>query len=175
VYQPDGDIAIAVINATDPRARQRFTMAHEIAHHIFDKTETFVDDLRTGKNLKEIRANCFAGEFLLPEAAIVNWKPKKPWAESPEDVAELAVHYGTSFEATLYRLKSAEYLTADQVNPLSDRLPELPREIRQKITERDDEVMILPTAFLEMAECAFQKKLISRGKYEELIRGVVEK
>jgi len=174
VYRKDGDIAIAVINNSDTKARQRFTLAHEIAHNIFDREETILDDLSTG-GLREVRANCFAGEFLLPQAAIANWRPKRPWTESPQDIAELALHYGVSYEAALYRLKSADRLSKVDVANLKDRYYEIDDDARARISQRNEEIVVLPQEFLDVAEAAYEKRAISRGKYEELKRGIVEK
>jgi len=175
LYRAEDDVAVAVINSTDPKARQRFTLAHEIAHDTFDREETIVDDLMDRESLKEIRANCFAGEFLLPQAAIAQWKPKVQWADSPTDIAELAIYYGTSFEATLYRLVSAQCLNVDAVNSLKERRQELSREIRTRISEREEEETILPPEFVALAKEALAKHIISRRKYDELVRGFVEK
>lgn len=176
LYRADAGVGVAVINNSDTKARQRFTLAHEIAHDIFDREETIIDDLSSiDGNHKEKRANCFAGEFLLPEAAITKWRPKQRWAESPQDVAALGLHYGTSFEATLWRLKSADCLTNDDVQTLKPRYNELPSDLRGRISERDEELIVLPRSFLDLVDCAFERGVISGGKREELKRGLVEK
>lgn len=174
IYRKDGDVAIAVINTTDTLARQRFTLAHEIAHNIFDREQTILDDFSSG-NLVEIRANCFAGELLLPQVAIAGWRPKFIWKDSPQDIADLALHYGVSYEAALYRLKSADLLNDDDVASLKERYHEIPSEARSQIAQRGDESTVLPQEFLEIVEAAYQQHVISKGKYEELKHGFVSK
>lgn len=170
-------VSLAVINSTDVIGRRRFTLAHEIAHSIFDKHEAIVDTLFDSreKDHREIRANCFAGELLLPIEAIRQWRPRAPWASSPNDIAELALHYGTSYEAALYRLKSAGLLSDGDIHELINRRAELTQETRAKLSERGEEEIVLPTRFLELAERAYSQGKISRGKYEELISGDIAK
>jgi Zn-dependent peptidase ImmA (M78 family) len=176
LYHSDAGVSIAIINNTDTKARQRFTLAHEIAHWIFDREETIIDDLSsTGDDLKEKRANCFASEFLLPRAAIAAWRPRRPWTDSPQDVAELALFYGTSFEATLWRLKNADCLSNDDVQALKLRYGELDGELRSRISERDEETIVLPQSFVDLVDRAFENGFISKGKRDELKRGAVEK
>jgi Zn-dependent peptidase ImmA (M78 family) len=174
LYRKDIDLALIVVNDSDTMARQRFTIAHEVAHTIFDRHETIIDELNgipAGNSLKEIRANCFAGEFLMPRAAIDVWRPKRAWKDSPEDVAELAITFGTSFEAALYRLKSADILNDEDLAQLKRRYSDLDWPTRAKFAERGDESVVLPSRFLSLAEAALRKGIISRGKFEELMRG----
>lgn len=95
-YSPfDGDISgiihikdgvpIIGVNSLHPPNRQRFTVAHECGHLVFDRElithEVHVDKkfavLRrddisaTGKEKKEIRANQFAAELIMPHAFLL--------------------------------------------------------------------------------------------------------
>src|SRR6266540_3390239 len=77
-YQKDGEKVVGV-NANEGHLRQRFTIAHEFGHIYLDPR----DDLNVDKNfalkyrnglsskgtdLKEVEANYFAAELLMPES-----------------------------------------------------------------------------------------------------------
>lgn len=63
---------VVVVNRNDSTAHQRFTIAHEIAHYLFDfdeeKEPVYYDSYipQDSKSLKELRANKFAAELLMP-------------------------------------------------------------------------------------------------------------
>ena len=51
---------------------ERFTATHEVGHAIFDSTEQVVVSFtKSGKDLREVRANAFASNFRLP-ASLLN-------------------------------------------------------------------------------------------------------
>jgi Zn-dependent peptidase ImmA (M78 family) len=96
-----------VINAADPPARKRFTVAHELGHWICqcqDGPEAEVycraEDvtLNPGARAVEREANIFAAELLMPEQAV-----RRSWAG---DADECATHFGVSGEAMRWRLYS---------------------------------------------------------------------
>lgn len=76
----DGDDVVCWINPLDSSTRQRFTLAHEIGHYIYDfapllakgsMPERFLDESRTLKrdgrqDPREYRANDFAARLLMP-------------------------------------------------------------------------------------------------------------
>ncbi|MFN8051060.1 MAG: XRE family transcriptional regulator [Acidimicrobiales bacterium] len=70
----DGDRAVAVINTRGRgRGRQRFTLAHEIAHWVFgdvDSGPAIDRDVTEDGNDAERRANAFAAALLVPQEAI---------------------------------------------------------------------------------------------------------
>src|SRR5262249_47358672 len=96
-YSPfDGDISgiihikdgipIIGVNSLHPPNRQRFTVAHECAHLIFD-TELITNEVHvdkklavlrrddvsaTGKEKREIRANQFAADLIMPHAFLLH-------------------------------------------------------------------------------------------------------
>lgn len=68
----DGAVCrVILVNATDPWQRRRFTIAHELAHSLFDDAgQVIVDELEDSSRLEEVRANVFARHFLLPATAL---------------------------------------------------------------------------------------------------------
>jgi Zn-dependent peptidase ImmA (M78 family)/transcriptional regulator with XRE-family HTH domain len=99
-----GDRALVLVGSRKPSSRQRFTLAHELAHYLVDDLDPFrVDELgvRT-RSLSEMRANAFAAHLLLPEAGV------RAAVEGIEDDAERAVgvalSFGTSVSAAAYQL-----------------------------------------------------------------------
>lgn len=57
-----------IVNYTEDVYRQRFTVAHEVGHAIFDFKDDFTISFTkwNSNDLKEIRANHFASEYLFP-------------------------------------------------------------------------------------------------------------
>jgi Zn-dependent peptidase ImmA (M78 family) len=71
--------SVIVVNASHHPNRQRFTLAHELAHHVLHRdylTENVHVDTTvltrnerssTGADRKEVEANAFAAELLMPQ------------------------------------------------------------------------------------------------------------
>jgi Zn-dependent peptidase ImmA (M78 family) len=105
------------INSAHPSTRQRFTVAHEIGHLVMHQGAVFVDQAvrynRDGKSSlaadrKEIEANTFAAELLMPErlvtAAVEKRLNKKPNLSQALLIDELASEFRVSVQAMEYRL-----------------------------------------------------------------------
>jgi len=148
-------------------------MAHELGHHTFDG-QAIVDDLTLAdlKNPVEARANGFAAEFLLPEAAVKEWTPQKAWGQSADDIARLALNFGISFEATVWRLLAAGCI--DDAKAAIDMREQVDSELRRKLVEGRDEHTDLPAEFISLVEDAYKRKLISKGKRDELLKSEAE-
>ncbi|EDX3145018.1 ImmA/IrrE family metallo-endopeptidase [Salmonella enterica subsp. diarizonae serovar 61:l,v:1,5,7] len=116
-YDNDGLSGIAVIKKGVPRIyyspsdhpnRQRFTIAHELAHHVLghtkegEKHRDSVADYSTGaKSHLEIEANKFAAALLMPEVAIRTLITR----EGVSTTLELARIFKVSEAAMHWRLK----------------------------------------------------------------------
>ncbi len=162
--------AFILVNSSDGLLRQRFTVCHELGHFLFDPTESVVEELNARQDLSPVerRANAFAAEFLLPEAAIKAYKVLGAWSDSPEKASELALAYGTSYLATLWRLHNAGYITADEAALLRKRYPELSREARDILEQRGAEEVRIPATFDAMVEAARVGQMVSKRRYDEL-------
>lgn len=106
---------ILVVNGNDAVTRQRFTLAHELGHFRMGheaKVDTAAELYGTQRSQREVEANAFAAEFLMPAAGIAAWgRGRGRRAVGLQEVCELACAHGTSAQATRYQLESAGVLT----------------------------------------------------------------
>jgi Zn-dependent peptidase ImmA (M78 family) len=112
----EADRTLIGVNSTHPGNRQRFTLAHEIAHLRLHKGRraVFIDRLvrvnwRDGtSDPEEVQANAFAAELLMPRKFMVREIErliKRSRQIAPEQlIAELAETFRVSQEAMRYRL-----------------------------------------------------------------------
>lgn len=111
------DSALIGINSNETYSRQRFTIAHELAHFLLEKNkDTFIDEENkisyrsyfheNGKNSNEIIADKFAAYLLMPRNMLkkdfIKIEMKGIFQEN--DLEYLAEKYVVSKEAMRYRL-----------------------------------------------------------------------
>ena len=122
----EGGRTMLWVNGTHVAARQRFTLAHEFGHDWCRHDGTLaVDTFETmsGKtsNLREIEANAFAAEFLLPRAAMDRLVRPEP---TLEDVTLIATRYGVSPIVVVYRVNELRLASAERVELLKKEIEE---------------------------------------------------
>ncbi|MBA0192492.1 ImmA/IrrE family metallo-endopeptidase [Pectobacterium carotovorum] len=116
-YNNDGLSGLAVIKNGEPRIyfdsneyynRQRFTIAHELGHHVLGHTQDGeyhrdnVENYSTGiRDYREVEANQFAAELLMPEDAIRQLVTR----EGVTSTLRLANIFNVSEAAMHWRLK----------------------------------------------------------------------
>jgi Zn-dependent peptidase ImmA (M78 family)/transcriptional regulator with XRE-family HTH domain len=112
-----------LINYTDDVYRQRFTAAHEAAHALFDRGQEFVVSFSTWKHsdLREIRADTFAGGLLIPPGSFSSLRPA---AVDESRLLDLAAQLKVSVAALLKALERDSVLTKEQAGQFKGvRLP----------------------------------------------------
>ena len=80
-------VAVIILNLNHHPNRRRFTLAHEIGHHLLHKSylanNVHVDKIvllprnfvsSQAKDIKEIQANAFAAELLMPEVELRRYR-----------------------------------------------------------------------------------------------------
>jgi Zn-dependent peptidase ImmA (M78 family) len=110
--------AVCVINSSQHKHRQRFTLGHEIGHfvlHRYDKSPMFVDkgyhyrnaDSSRGEIRKEIEANQFAAELLMPRKLIkMEFDRIGENFDSDIHIYELSKAFQVSEQALSFRLQN---------------------------------------------------------------------
>jgi len=123
LYQ-DGAQAVVGINQAHSTVRKRFTLAHECGHYVLhQKNTTYVDrnsgptvllrdrNSAQGKDRKEVEANGFAAELLMPvhfiERDIARLKDVQ---DGDEIIMKLARKYEVSAQAMTIRLMKLGYI-----------------------------------------------------------------
>jgi Zn-dependent peptidase ImmA (M78 family) len=107
----------AFVNVNDSVVRQRFTLAHELAHHAYQ--DTAIIDAESNvfgspKSMRERRANIFAAEFLIPLQAVSAWMEAR--GETEVDlrlVVELASFFRVSAKTALIRLQLDRFVDSN--------------------------------------------------------------
>ena len=111
----NGDRAIIGVNKEHHSNRQRFSIAHEIAHFVLHRGDTYIDkgyrvhfrDLESGSGTKteEMDANAFAAALLMPAAWVKDAFEEQPFDLTEDDGLEiLAEKFEVSTQAMTYRL-----------------------------------------------------------------------
>ena len=117
---PVRHVTLAVVNALDVRERQRFTLAHEIAHALFgDGVDAH--HLASVRTPAEDRANAFARHLLAPAAGIhrcLGRGTESPTCLDLRTCVVLARHFGTSLSAMLVQLKQLGLITTQEQREL---------------------------------------------------------
>jgi len=115
--------AVIGVNASHPVTRQRFTVGHELAHYLLHSGDAVhVDDRfvlmrRDGRSAegvdpREIEANLFAAELLMPEEFLSHDINAFGGVDvlDEEQVRRLAKRYGVSEQAMTIRLTTLGFL-----------------------------------------------------------------
>ncbi|MBA2506986.1 MAG: ImmA/IrrE family metallo-endopeptidase [Thermoleophilaceae bacterium] len=116
------------VNGDQPISRQRFTLAHEFGHCRMGHASVVDEQIAISGKLrspKEISANAFAAEFLMPKDAIAAWGRAN--VEGPatlEHVVLLAYEYGVSAQAARYALETAKVIDSKRGDQLDAEIAE---------------------------------------------------
>lgn len=157
--------SFVAVNSSEIATRQNFTLAHELGHAHFDRNEVIAEKIDvTDTTPIEKRANAFAAELLLPEAAIAEWRATPHLRISANEIARLAATYRMSYLATLYRLKSCGLI--EDVERLREAMDEIDPALRQLLRRRVENAFELPQEFLRMADEALSRSIISKKRHE---------
>lgn len=123
-YTQERGVPFILVNTTEPVVRQRFTLAHEFGHHRLGHGDVLDQTISWGATApREIAANRFAAEFLVPLAAVDLWfQSCQPSSFGLETLVRLANAFGVSCETALWRAKATGRITADDADKLKRRL-----------------------------------------------------
>jgi predicted secreted protein len=122
----DGTFGI-LLHSKHPLSLRRFTAGHELGHFILDHgpdTDT-KDEINEGSNYSKLEpqekeANMFAAAFLMPRNLLVHTArglgvdlEDKAAVLSEAQALSLSTHTGTSYQATITRLRVLGFISAD--------------------------------------------------------------
>ena len=113
---------IIVVNSHNSKGRQRFTIAHELYHLLYeDGFREIVCSTSNSSSVSEINADNFASHFLIPIEGLNNFKENnniESWGLDEIIFAEQ--HFQMSHHALLFRLKEEKEITEEDYNNFYD-------------------------------------------------------
>lgn len=168
-----------LINYDEDLYRQRFSVSHEVAHSIFDSSlEAMVTfETRSTKydnaDLKEIRANSFASNYLMPESVLQKISPI-----NESNAAHWAQELRVSTAALAKALKDAKLIDPDfatQISRVRNNTFKIDPEAPENLTtsQRTRRLALLERGlsdyFVNLCFEAHYKQLISTGRLIEVL------
>lgn len=120
-YQRRRNQGFVFLKAGDVPTRQRFTLAHELGHHVLGHSTRIESTKEVGRSTRdpvEQQANYFASEFLVPHSSAVQWMQENIRDDvdlSLEELIRLAFTYHVSPPAMLYRLTTSGLVESQRV------------------------------------------------------------
>jgi Zn-dependent peptidase ImmA (M78 family)/transcriptional regulator with XRE-family HTH domain len=162
-------VAMMLVSTAFTRGHQRFTAAHELAHHLLrDPREIVIDaSLYDSGNPMEKRANAFAAALLMPADGLLDMAAGRPIDEAL--ITGLMRHFGVSFSALLYRLASPDIglLTVrDRDGWLSRTVLEVLRTANDPAPEEiitPDQARRIPARLWRAAQAGYQNGRVGIG------------
>lgn len=164
------DYSIMFINSNHSYGRQRFTIAHELYHLIYDKTNKTCSDFQKDENEK--KANQFASSLLLPHGALLNYEQInniQKWKLN--DIIDAEQFFQISHHAFLWRLRNLERISYDEFNNYKNiskqQALKLGYDFKLYQPFSTNETSI--GNIIKLLEEVYESDLISFGKREEIL------
>lgn len=165
---------VVIVNGTQAAGRRRFTLAHEVGHHIF-QDQYSTDWLASSAGKAERLINAFAVHLLLPREALVSrWHTLNRGDDPRGAMLTLAVEYRVSWSAVCAQCSRFELIGPGQYEELKGRTPTLAdhMELGLRIVEELPSPSLSP-AFTRAALAAHRKNLLGADRVIEMLRGTL--
>ncbi len=168
--------SIIAINSRMSLGRQRFTLAHELYHLLYDQDKEIVcrKDF-SYDNENEHRADLFASYLLMPPLAlqtmIQKYKKTSKYRLTLHDIIEIEQTYGISHQALLTRLKEEKEINSDQFDAMQNGVISLANRMGFDCSlykPSEDKIQVYGY-YISQVDFLYQNDIISKGKYEELL------
>lgn len=168
-----------LVNYSEDVYRQRFTVAHEAAHAIFDREDEIIVSFSSWdpKDLKEIRANTFASRYLMPPSFLRRIPDSQRWDR--EKLVTWANKFRVNTEPLLFALskqglvthETAERLKAVRLPQAMKVDPELPESLAPRSRQRKELLLKrgLSTNYVALCFSAYRQDLITASRLVELL------
>jgi Zn-dependent peptidase ImmA (M78 family) len=168
-----------LVNYNEDIFRQRFTVAHEAAHAIFDldDNDDYFSLSKWDKNdLVEIRADAFASAYLIPQFVLEIIPNNKSW--SSEKLLEWAIKLKVSIPALLKTLKDRKLIYQEHYRdfehisiPNECKIDPEIKGLSAKSLERKKYLLEkgISQTYINKCKLAFENGFISIGKMAEML------
>lgn len=170
---------VIAINSTQTLGRQRFSLAHEVYHYYYDKSDhtTVCPTKIDSGDIEERNADRFASYLLIPHVALMEQiallKKDSESRITVKDVVELEQFFQVSRKAILFRLREENLITQDESKKLEQNVKLSASRLGFELTLYEPRPVNRQKTtlgyYIEKAEQLYNDEKISTGKYEEYL------
>jgi Zn-dependent peptidase ImmA (M78 family)/transcriptional regulator with XRE-family HTH domain len=167
---------VALIGAVGDSGRRRFTIAHELGHHVLADAYAPEWVVGAGVTEREKVINAFAIHFLLPRLAVEHrWAQYKGNVEPRAAAIRIAVEYGLSWSAACAQLQRCGRLSEHQFDDFLRAKPTGFDHAELELSVRSDvEPPLVPPAYKAAVVRALKKAKIGPTRAIELLYGTLD-
>jgi Zn-dependent peptidase ImmA (M78 family)/transcriptional regulator with XRE-family HTH domain len=171
-YVEVGDLGVAVVNGTTDPGRRRFSLAHELGHHLVG--DAYEPTPRMGAADTERMFNAFAAYFLMPRSAVRNiWNEFSGQSTRLAAIA-VAVRFSVSWTAACNQLRNIGLIDARERERLIAN--DLRRGELLEFGERfaiELEPPAVPPDYARVVINAYRARRLTPDRTVELLHGTV--
>lgn len=166
---------VALIAGDSESGRKRFTIAHELGHHILADQYSMEWVVSADSTEREKIISAFAIHFLLPRLAVAErWDRLRGHADPRDATIRLATEFSLSWSAVCAQLYRLAYLTRAQYDLL---LPQTPTSVdfieRELVIHNDVQAPAVPPGYAAAVIRALKKGKIGPTRALELLHGTI--
>jgi Zn-dependent peptidase ImmA (M78 family)/transcriptional regulator with XRE-family HTH domain len=171
-YVEVGDLGVAIVNGTTEPGRRRFSLAHELGHHLVG--DAYEPEPRLGASGTESMFDAFAAHFLMPRSAVQSTWNEFSSRSSRFAAIAVAVRFRVSWTAACNQLRNLGLIDGRE----RERLVE--DDIRKgemfELGERwvaELEPPAVPPEYARAVVSAYRAKRLTPARTAELLHGTV--
>jgi Zn-dependent peptidase ImmA (M78 family)/transcriptional regulator with XRE-family HTH domain len=166
---------VALIADSSDSGRRRFTIAHELGHHVLADQYAAEWVVGVGATEREKIINAFAIHFLMPRPAVVQrWQQLDGHADPRGAAVRLAVEFGMSWSAACAQLERAGCLTSGQYDALARQKPTSFDLAEHELVIRNDVTApAVPPGYAAAVIRALRRAKLGPNRALELLHGTL--
>lgn len=175
-----GESKFILVNKNTIRARQHFTIGHEL-YHLFEQPNFTFMLCKTGrfdkKDKEEYNADVFSSFLLMPEAGILKVIPETELARggriSLPTIVKLEQHFGVSRRALLIRLERMDLIDFSDYEMYLNGVKRSAHELgySTKLYEKDSDYNVIGD-YGTVCQKLFEEEKISESHYFNLMNDI---
>ena len=166
---------VALIGAAGDSGRRRFTIAHELGHHVLADQYASEWVVGVGATEREKVINAFAIHFLLPRSAVeARWLQHDGKADPRGATIRIGIEFGLTWSATCAQLERLGCLTARTYDAVLAQKPTRLDLVERELRVRSDvEAPLVPPGYAAAVVRALRKSKLGPRRAIELLRGTL--
>ena len=175
-YVRVNNVGVAVVNGSTPAGRRRFSLAHELGHHVMG--DEYSADFAIGQSRedRERLINAFAIHLLMPGASVHSrWAQlRRDGHESRAALIVIAAESRVSWAAACGHVCNLELVDVNEHDRLAIQRPTAVDYIELGVRfDQELEPVSLPAGYARAVLGAYRRYKIGRVRAIELLRGTV--